>query len=213
MGIKKGFTLAEVMITLGVLGVLAAILIPAVMNVNPNTNKVMFKKAYTILEKAVNDLIGNDTYYPSYVTAQLNGLDTPLGLSYSTIDPVDNIPAGNDKFCYLFSQAVNTVGTVDCTFSASPNATPPSFTTSDGILWYLVKPSFNSNFSTTVVIIDTNGNKPPNCGQTQRGRPMQGCSAGKNPDIYSFMITYNGKISTSVDSNAQSILADPTNNK
>ena len=45
---KKAFTLAEVMVTLAVFGVLAALLLPAIANVRPNKNKVMFKKAYYV---------------------------------------------------------------------------------------------------------------------------------------------------------------------
>ena len=64
MHLKKGFTLSEVMVTLGVLGVLAAILIPAITKVTPSTERVMFKKAHATLEKAVSEMIEDETNYP-----------------------------------------------------------------------------------------------------------------------------------------------------
>ena len=44
---KKGFTLAELMIVLAVLAVIAAVLMPTVFNSMPDENKLKFKKGIT----------------------------------------------------------------------------------------------------------------------------------------------------------------------
>lgn len=58
---KNGFTLAEVLITLGIIGVVAALTIPALMN---NTNdkqlKVAWKKAYTVLSQATISVLNDN---------------------------------------------------------------------------------------------------------------------------------------------------------
>ena len=52
---KFGFTLSELLITVGIVGVVAALTAPAVSNIMPDRNKMMFMKNYkeltTITEK------------------------------------------------------------------------------------------------------------------------------------------------------------------
>jgi prepilin-type N-terminal cleavage/methylation domain-containing protein len=51
---KRGFTLAEVLITLAIIGVVAAVTIPVVMrNIQKQELKVQFKKAYSTITQAV----------------------------------------------------------------------------------------------------------------------------------------------------------------
>ena len=48
---KKGFTLAELLITMGIIGVIAAILAPAIGNLMPDSNKGKVLKVYNALTK------------------------------------------------------------------------------------------------------------------------------------------------------------------
>ena len=58
---KKAFTLAEVLITLGIIGVVAALTIPALMNkTNDKETVVAVKKAYSILSQAYTMAIQDD---------------------------------------------------------------------------------------------------------------------------------------------------------
>ena len=55
---KRGFTLAETLITLTILGVVAAITIPALINRQQEAaNRTKLKKAMTVYEKALNNMI------------------------------------------------------------------------------------------------------------------------------------------------------------
>ena len=58
---KNGFTLAEVLITLVIIGVIAAMTIPTLMN---NTNKQEYvsklKKAYSTMAQATNKIIADE---------------------------------------------------------------------------------------------------------------------------------------------------------
>ena len=60
---KKGFTLAEIMIALTVIGVITSILLPVAFNNVPNENVMKFKKGNATLAKVINELVTSDKYY------------------------------------------------------------------------------------------------------------------------------------------------------
>lgn len=51
---KTGFTLPELLITLGVIGIAAALIVPAIGNIMPDKNKVLVLNAYSSLGKITN---------------------------------------------------------------------------------------------------------------------------------------------------------------
>ena len=59
----KAFTLTELMIALAVIGILVAVVTPAIMRTRPNKNKMMIKKTYYETEKIVESLINDETLY------------------------------------------------------------------------------------------------------------------------------------------------------
>ena len=59
----KGFTLAEVMIVLTVIGVLTAILLPVARQSMPDENLMKFKKAHNTLGTVIRELVTSDKYY------------------------------------------------------------------------------------------------------------------------------------------------------
>lgn len=177
---KKGFTLAETMITLGILGVLAAILIPAVMKLSPDNNRVMFKKAYYTLERAITYMINNDANYPASVT--YTAADSVIylkGFNNTTQSSNDT-----NKFCYFLADMMNIIGNYTCpALGENGDTVLGSFQTSDGIKWGIYTPvsdttnngsdsasctgaefPINSTcYYTTKVAVDVNGDKGPNC--------------------------------------------------
>ena len=194
---KKGFTLQEVLITLFILGVIAAILFPILNKATPDTDKIKLRKAYDIVEKTVNYLINDDTNYPADVIS--SGI--PLGFSYTDTDP--NIPANTDKFCYLFTQELNTTGDVSCAVGTG------TFRTADGMVWDYTSATNNTTLDNWIFTfyIDVNGDKGPNCRQAGYAT----CAATyPNPDTYKLEILYNGKVN--IDAAGQAILATPTKN-
>lgn len=61
---KRAFTLAEVLVTLGIVGVIAAITIPSLaMRCQKYVLKKQFKKKYLVLQQAL-DIVANDFDYP-----------------------------------------------------------------------------------------------------------------------------------------------------
>ena len=60
---SKGFTLAEVLITLSVIGIITAVIIPVAIHSKPDENIMKFKKAHNTLYQVVSALVGSGKYY------------------------------------------------------------------------------------------------------------------------------------------------------
>ncbi len=110
---KKAFTLAEVMITLTVIGIITSIIIPVAINSKPDENIMKFKKANNILYQTIFTLVNSDKYY-------LNG---NLGIKPNG-DYVDTNRDVNDAmyFCKTFADNV-TYKKLDCHPYNYPNDT------------------------------------------------------------------------------------------
>lgn len=132
---KKGFTMAEALITLTIIGILSALTIPLMMS-GAQKYDVLYKSAFQLTEQAVNDMIQDKSTYPN------GDLSSPLGT-----DP--------NEFCSGFVRRMNTVGTVNCNLSASMN-----MTTSNGMKWFNLKGNaFPDAGDTRLISIDVNGAK------------------------------------------------------
>lgn len=207
----KAFTLSEAMITIGVIGVIAALVIPALKNSAPDKNKIMFKKAHAVLEQTVQSLTNNSEEF---------------------IDGNLSQPKNNHNMCYYFAQTVNTVGDVHCDKSATGGAVEtapgvPSFITADGTWWYFtngVTPDNDegelasddgSNASNVHILVDVDGgNNGKNCGtcivQTYNTNACQ-CAANTIPDRFMFGVRSDGKIFV-FGTVANQLLQNPTKN-
>ena len=130
---KNGFTLSEVMVTMAILGVLAAVIVSSISAMKPNVEKLMFKKAYRIAEAVVADMISDTSLYPPNYEGE--------SLFTSPADGVD--------FCSEFAKRVNTVDGESCNDSDGNI----SFTTTDGVEWAMVS-SFSGDL--TRIYIDVN---------------------------------------------------------
>ena len=87
-----GFTLAEIMIVLVVIGVLSAILLPVAINSTPNEDVMKFKKGHNALLSAIRELVNSDKYY----------LDGDLGIRANGV-PVDSATF----FCETLADVIN----------------------------------------------------------------------------------------------------------
>ena len=153
---KRAFTLAEMLITMCIVGVLAVIVLPVLNNVFPNQEKMMFKKAYYLTEKVVSELVNDEDLYPEIENDQQKPyLGNTVEVTYK-----GNKYSGDTKFCELFAARVNTASDIDCSshsFSNNSVASSYTFKTSDGIVWDLPISSFSSETSPAVIQIDVNG--------------------------------------------------------
>ncbi len=154
--LKSGFTLAEVLITLGIIGVVAAMTLPTLI-ANYQKNQVIsqLKKAYSTLAQAFTMAT---TEYESPEGWDISGLD-----SYGFIQ----------KYLYPYLNIAKDCGTEttgNCEFKVSKlnsdtyenfGSTHPRFYLNDGTL--IALKIFNQdNQVWTNIYIDVNGNKNPN---------------------------------------------------
>lgn len=222
MAVKKGFTLSEVMIAMTVLGVLAAILVPTVMKTMPSANNVMFKKAYSSVEKSVSNMISDEANYPSGAiwnnvgvptACQIGGLNVECG--FHNTETTQN--GTMDKFFYFFKEQFNT--TTDPVWTAGTHL--GTFTTNDGIAWTVYVPATAFPLDNTVatgyttfITFDVNqGSKSTNCSQVAYSNPtISACTGTTKPDTFRVQVRYDGKLLIpSGDTTAQGYLTEPIN--
>ena len=186
---RFGFTLAEVLITLGIIGVVAAMTMPTLMNqTNGAQYKTAYKKALSAMSQAVVLNVALDDY---------NMADT------------DNTVAGQN-FIDIFKNRMNVVKTAEGTLGytvltpdASSGASTENFTRAqnytlffnDGIAFSFPKTAQKCTKDATKTgtackgIIDVNGQKAPNkvvkCDSGVRGGTGANACQVTNPtDIY-----------------------------
>ena len=197
---KKGFTLSELLITMGIIGIAAAILAPAIGNIMPDSNKGKVLKVYNVLTNANQKLLNNPSFY-------IEKYGSPSYLGFGDVnDPSDTSYSGENyhdvfKYGFLLATVLDTNGTVTKTSSGA------KFTTNDGIEWDIsTKKELSQDgwIATSVVTIDVNPNNSSSksCYYGQ----SEGC---KNPDIYKFDVdTYGGV--TGADPLTKAYLLNPT---
>jgi prepilin-type N-terminal cleavage/methylation domain-containing protein len=203
----SGFTLTELMVALAVIGVLVAIVTPAVVKTRPNKNKMMVKKTYYTTEQIVNSLINDEVLYPDMREACSMGIDDnsstycAWGFDYVYQASFEgNTYEGANKFGALFKDRLNVrANTGSSDGNAPDNVTYyPEFYTTDGAKWNLsgtkgawtARQSGPGTFDSTTagigtITIDVNGDDAPN----------QECTAANTDcDQYQIQILANGKM-------------------
>lgn len=162
---KKGFTLAETLVALAIIGVIAGIMIPAVQNVRPNKEMVMFKKAYYLAGKNISEIVNDESLYPETDDPETFGLANTEKVQFR-----GNWYQGNTKFCGLLAAKLNTT------------CNGGSFTTADGMVWTVRNSDFRNG--QTVVRVDVNGGNVE-CSDTAN------CT---KPDQFRFVVNKDGRI-------------------
>ncbi len=172
---KLGFTMAEMMVCLSVIAVIATILIPTISTLRPDKEKTMFKKAYQITERIVSELVNDPDLYPNEPSffgfdnighvpyngrgygAEYEALECDPSTSNECTDEsiLGDKKKAKEKFCLLFATKLNTITVPDdiscIDFLGGANVdfptSDPSFTTTDGIAWYMPATYFTNQVS------------------------------------------------------------------
>lgn len=136
----KGFTLAEVLVTVGIIGIVAAITLPLINRFSPDATKVQYLKTYDMLVKTMNKIANNKIYYPETVSDGYNYsyIEYPLvNTSKITINKKE-ITAGTNKIARVFSDytGLACTGCENNNYSSSYPGTP-MFTTKDNVGLYI----------------------------------------------------------------------------
>lgn len=183
------FTVAELLITMFILGIIAAIMLPAIRKVSPDNNMILFKKSFKEASSIMVNLINDRKLYPEIDGFTYGNEEINFGVvTAGKVVSVNGVNyRGANKFCMAFASKVNIIGdTANGCIVELPNdkaLETPSFSTTDNCDWYIqgwepkvsysyVKNSSNVNTNeikkdilnpSTTILVDINGNKGPNC--------------------------------------------------
>ncbi len=146
---RLGFTLAEVLITLGIIGVVAAMTIPTLMN---QTGQAEFKTGLKKMVSALNQAVTMNVALDSVSFA-----DVTTTAAATTTDPL--------SLYYLFSNRMNVISTGSATdvISGANDATNYTLFLNDGAAISWLKTA--GGCTTTAqcnILVDVNGKKRPN---------------------------------------------------
>lgn len=195
----KGFTVAEILITMAIIGFIAAIVLPTLKDAQANKEMIMFKKVLYQTSNVVNELINDDNLYPDS--------ENPLyaGLAHVYLTMYNNFAneakfrgqtyggsgnAGKYKFCGLFAAKMSLKTSAVCN-DEKTFANKGNFTTSDGVVWRMPISDFGSGTSESgenTIEVDVNGvGKGKDC--------FEGETNCTEPDRFRILVNRWGKIS------------------
>lgn len=178
MRIKFGYTLAETLVTLLIIGIIAAATLPTLQKTTGNKFETMRIKCAYILEQTITQMLDDDTLYPQSNTEVSKGL-----ASTSSVKVAGVTYQGNSKFCEIFASKMKKSphSAVDCS-----NSNKKAFTSADGVDWYLPISNFNNK---VLIHFDVNGKEEdPNC--ASHGNE----DSCPKPDLFSYYLTPLGKL-------------------
>lgn len=168
---KVGHTLAEALIALTIVGVLAGIMAPMINKFKPDTNKIMFLKAYDSLIEINNAIMYNRNYYPVFDTAGVDGIDYtnyPL-YNISEVNVDDSSYSTKTKYCEILAKAFGE-DSPNCSETNAFMGNPSdnfAFVTKNGIEFRVYtthsRTPGGEGYYVSEVIIDVNGAKGENC--------------------------------------------------
>ena len=153
----KGFSLAEVLIVVACVIVIALLCLQVLKKIIPAREARMFKKAYNLTARLVPSMVHDEDLYP-----EVDGKNAPqfLGNTEWVIYEGKKYE-GTTKFCGLFAAKINALSEVSCIANASLDG-KATLKTNDGIVWVLPVTDFKELKTPGIIQIDTNGAKKPN---------------------------------------------------
>jgi len=206
--LNKAFTLTELLVALGVIGILCAILLPIIFNLLPNQNVIMAKRAYYMVQSVVADLINDEACYPDKTSGTTGnarvGFDDGYGYANCNLwggneetGTITSEGNSNKKFTKLYTDKIDIAQGPD-----GIGSNKVTFTTKDGMDWAFVNTGFTANSanSSVTLVVDVNGSDEPDCGQSAISNTAitrnssKSCANRTSWDRFSMTIHANGKI-------------------
>ena len=194
---KFGYTLAETLIALGIVGVLAALMLPMINKIKPDTTKISYLKVYDVINEAVDIMINNQTVYPLENESETRELyKTMQYLNYPLYNSVEvengvlglDISSGSQKFCEVLATSFGVPNNKVACNNTNLTGSLPSFSLKDG-----------SDFIVNAVVTD-----PQVLDGKWRGRylskvlfDVDGLKNGKNTseiDQFTFHVYADGRV-------------------
>ena len=202
---KKGFTLAETLITLTIIGIIMAVVMPLVSKVQPDRDVLMFKKGMYSLQAAV----GNATDMIVSQGANTSELwkMTSLPVEADSDDDDDN-PANSSEihFCARIADHLNT--SVENCENNNSSYDSPQIVTTDGMrMWNFPQNNFSSKDVTICMDRPLTGKEIQTL--TVMRNNWTPCDVNRGLSV---KIRYDGKVSIPSEANYEKDLIDKSFN-
>ncbi len=191
---KRGFTLAELLIVLGIAGVVAAVILPAINGLMPDKTKINYLKVYDELGKNIKALTSDSSIFPVLLKEGSTDIDVSRYPLVNNSQPLkapfkdDTKYSGDKKLCNLLA---HTFGADSCSTTSYPDKS--SFTTSNGMEWWIsqTKREINTaenkiSYQTDIYVDVDSSKKSSNC--------MYGEDNCKQPDRFKFLLAADGRL-------------------
>lgn len=172
MNKKFAFTLSEVLVTMGIIGVISALTVPTLVNnYQRKALSLQLRKTVTDIENAVDMLITEEGKTKFSATSYYNNLD---GFVTNRLKTIKTCSKDETNECFANEQYGTINDNTKKTFTCEGN----SYVLANSAAICMYKKS-TLYMGTPVVVVDVNGQEGPNIG----GR-----------DMFTFVITSNGEI-------------------
>ncbi len=146
----NGFTLSEILIAMLVLGIIIAASVPVILNLTPNKNGIMMKKAYYATETIIHSLVNDAEYYPETDDNTKYGFANQDSV---TIAGTGQSATGANKAKCLFASKLN----IKEDLATVCNGTTTTVTTMDGMVWNLAAFFSTTGAASGTINIDVDG--------------------------------------------------------
>ena len=186
---KHGFTLAEVLISLGIVAVVAALTAPSLINLMPDKNKAKVVKLYSTLNSINRELLSNPAIYPGEdAKAFLNDEEYPCKGFECTERPLLDEYREDTSTYWGWNKYPNLLRSkLEISEGAEPEdkTGEHTFTTIDGVKW-TVDFGWNSDGGTFITFDLDSSDDSSDC--------KYGDADCKKPDQFQFHLDESGKL-------------------
>lgn len=196
---KRAMTLAELLICIGIIGIIAAITLPVLRKVIPTKEDSFHKKVNYTIEQVVTQLYDDESMYPRKSDFYSQGFQNTEKVTINGIEyggdknsaSAQEQRKAKEKFCRLFASKfeISSETNLVCENQTEETATSlargkRSFRAKDNVDWYLPVTDFSKG--TAEIMVDVNNDDPPNC--------IEGSNGCNNPDRFLYYVKPNGAI-------------------
>jgi len=140
------YTLAEIMLSLVIIGVLIGFTVSKVLKQSPDIDKTRVKKAYLTIEKTITSMLDNEVLYPDeYMLKNLESVTTTVGDQFGTKNRQTKF---RDAFMYYQNIVEEDISCEVYTSNTVSQKVNNCFKSSDGIVYGIP----NTNFENVGVV-------------------------------------------------------------
>lgn len=198
---KFGYTLAEILIAITIIGVMTAVALPLIDNNKPDKTKAMYLKTYDSLVEILNNVSSNSQIFNPIITVGGITYDISKCPLFDTAEHIirDNNDAeilntnsDDDKLCSVVAASYGVVPDASCSDNAAYSdanfLTNLSFTNNYGIQFKFIVNNIDvvTGAYTTEIYVDVDGANGNNC--------IYNANTCQRPDRFIFLVSPTGHL-------------------